>query len=70
MRTHDLDRYRVELADLIEKWFQEHSDRESMPLLGNGTSLYMASAALAVLEAMDESQDYLRGAGLLKDEEE
>jgi hypothetical protein len=56
------------LAQLLEKFLDDnYAGQEN--LLGNDTNYLMARAAVAVLLAVDEIQDYLLQGGYMKDEE-
>ena len=61
--------YRVDLIKALEAWWDGGSDDgRDLPLLGENTIAAMADAALQVLVGVADSQEYLRGEGLLSED--
>lgn len=61
-RTQSIESLKVSLTKALDEWIEnncESKEWESLDcLVGNETSRLMASAAMSVLEAVSESQEY------------
>lgn len=56
------------LTEQLENWLMnDELDAIEFPWLGENVASIMATAALAVLEGMADSHNYLRRDGMLKD---
>lgn len=65
MDREDELKIRVELNEVIGQWWDDTT--VDMPLIANDVIPLMAEAALSVLLAANDTQEYLRGEGLLKE---
>ncbi|MEO1523358.1 MAG: hypothetical protein AAFU78_21640 [Cyanobacteria bacterium J06633_2] len=57
----------LELNAVIEQWWDDSSTSAPMPFVGNEIHALMTTAALSVLLAVDDAQEYLKSEDMLKE---
>lgn len=67
MDQQTIGRAKVTLAEAIDQWFDKQAESLDLPYVGINTVAIMAGAAVSVLVAVADVQDYLRDQGMFKD---
>ena len=69
MDGYTRDSLRSELEDVLEKWTEDVSAGEIWikGYVGKRTIRLMSKAAIGVLDAVDDVQEYIKSEGMLKD---
>lgn len=65
MRQATKSALRQSLAETIEQWFEDLPNDIERPIVGNDAHHIMATAAIAVLEGIDDAAEYLKSEGAL-----
>lgn len=68
MNELEIAKLTAALTEKIDEWWDGEFGLANIPLMGENTTSFMAQAAIAVLKSVSDSQDYLRGEGMLKDD--
>lgn len=69
MDQKSIANHRKNLIDAIDKWWNDEATDYTFPIVGENVIPLMAEAALSVLVAVSNTEDYLRSEGMLSEDD-